>query len=432
MIVAVLVNLVLALVIGFGMYAFGDESMCFNGSMLWGASLGAIGLVFAAIAALFCQLSASSRGAMGYSFATLGFLYLLRAPGDMNADLEILSLISPLGLVLRTKAYMDNNWVPICVLLCTAVVLTVIAYRFNYTRDIDQGLIPAKRGRATGSSLMRTPFGLSFKLVRTALIVWLAGMFMLAAAYGTVLEGIDDFIAGNEMYQQLILGPAGIELLEGLDFEETVEAMHTAVSHAGFTLPQLFSSMTNNMMGMLAMVALLMFIMKAKSEEVDSRAEKLLAAPVRRSKYLAGYAIIAFVSAILIQLALALGMYSVAISVLPDPSELSLGYLLEANLVYVPALWVVIGLATLLIGLLPKATGIIWGYFAYSFLAIFIGRMGVFPDWVGRLAPIGYVPQLPMDELNMLTMCILTAIAAVLTAAGFYFYSKRDINAITH
>ena len=432
MIVSVIVNIVLALVIGFGMFVFGDESMGLAGSLLWGACLGATGLVFAALAALFSQLSSSSRGATGYSFAVLFLLYLLRAPGDLNGDMEILALISPLGLGLRAQAYIGNYWWPVFVMLGVAVVVAAIAYRLCLSRDIDQGLIPARAGRADGSVLMGSPFGLSFKLLRTSLIVWFAGMFILAASYATVLEGIDDFIAQNEMYQMLILGPAGIELIEGLSPEQTVAAMRATVGAAGFTMAELFSSMVNSMMGLVSVVPLLMFILKARSEEKDARTELVLAAPVSRNKSLVGYAVIAFVSAVLIQFLLALGMFSVAVSVLPDVSELSLGFLLRANMVFVPALWVMVGVAIFLIGLLPKATGAIWGYFAYSFVIIFFGRMDIFPSWLGKLTPVGYVPQLPMDEVNGLTLCILTVIAVCLTVLGFVFYNRRDVNAITH
>jgi ABC-2 type transport system permease protein len=450
MIVVLIVNIILSIVIALGMFALGDESMCFNGSVLWGVSLGVTGLVFAALAAIFSQLSASARGATGYSFMALAVFYLMRAPGDMNADMEILSLISPLGLILRAQAYMENHWWPVLVMLGIAVVFTIIAYRLNFSRDIDQGIIPAKPGRAHGSALMRSSSGLAFRLLKVSLIVWIIGMFMLGASYASILGEVDTFIAENEMYQQLILGPAGIELetaeetgqviarLNGEVFQvlenrdEIAELMKSVVSHAGFTITELFASMVNSMMGMVVLVPLLMFILKVKGEEKDIRAELILAASVSRKKYLAGYAIIAFASAVIMQFILALGLYSVAASVLADPSELSFGFLLRANLVYVPAQWVVVGVAILLIGLLPKAAGAIWGYFAYTFLIIFIGRVGIFPEFLSKLTPIGFVPQLPMDEINVAAMILLTVVAAVLTAAGFVFYSRRDINAITH
>jgi ABC-2 type transport system permease protein len=281
---------------------------------------------------------------------------------------------------------------------------------------------------------MKSPGGLAFRLLKVSLIVWIFFMFLLGASYASVLGGIDDFIAENEMYQQLILGPAGIdiEVLAELPSEQKAAMMREAVSHAGFNLTQLFASMVSNMMSLAALIPLLMFILKVKAEERDIRAELIIATPVSRVKYLAGYAVIAFASAVIIQLVLALGLYSVAAGVLPDPSELSLGFLLEAHLVYVPAQWVIVGAAVLLIGLIPRATGIIWGYFGYSFMIIFFGRLDLFPSWLANLTPIGFVPQLPMDETNFVTLGILTVIAAVITAAGFWFYRRRDMNAVTH
>jgi len=430
MITAVIVNVILSLIVGLGMFAVGDEYMGFNGSMLWGASLGATGLVFAAIAALFSQLSSNSRGAKGYSFAALGFFYLLRAPGDMNADMEILSLISPLGLVLRTQSYAGDYWWPIWVIVGSAAVIFAIAYRLNISRDIDQGIIPARPGRAEGSALTRSPSGLAFKLLKTSLIVWILFMFMLGAAYGTVLGEVDEFIATNDVWQQLMLGPSGVQfaLEANLSQEQIVDLLRAAVAEAGYTLPGLFMSAVTNIMGIFAIVPLLLFILKARAEEKDTRAELVLATPVSRYKYLAGYAVIAFASAIMIQLVMALGLYAVGVSVLPNPEDLPLSYMLESNLVYIPAQWVMVGAAILLIGLLPKATGAIWGYFTFTFLVMFLGRMELFPEWMQNLTPFGLVPQLPVEEINFLTLTVLTVIAAGLTAAGFVFYRRRDTN----
>jgi len=101
---------------------------------------------------------------------------------------------------------------------------------------------------------------------------------------------------------------------------------------------------------------------------------------------------------------------------------------MKASLVFLPAIWVMIGITVLLIGLLPKLTSVIWGYFGFTFFATFIGRMpGLFPDWFGKLTPFGHVPQLPVDTVNYGTLAMLTVIAAVLTAAGFVFYKKRDM-----
>jgi ABC-2 type transport system permease protein len=435
MVTALLVNILLAVIVGLGMFALAaDASMCFNGSMLWGATLGVTGIVFAAITALFAQLSPSARGVMGYSFAAMGVFYIMRAMGDMTAEMEIVSLISPLGLALRTQAYAGNYWWPVFALLGLAAAALAAAYYFNAIRDIEQGIIPAKAGRAHGSFLMRSPFGLSFKLLRTSLIVWTLGMLILGVAYGTVLGEVDEFIATNDVWQQMMLGPAGVEFVTeaGLTQEQIVAILRSAVAEAGYTMPGLFMSAIINIIGIFALVPPLIFMLKAKAEERDIRAELVLAAPVHRWKYFAGYAVIAFASAVLIQGVLALGLYSIGAAVLENPSDLPLRFLLEANLSFVPAQWVMVGIAAFIIGFLPKATGIVWGYFGFSFLIMFIGRMGVFPDWIGNLTPFGFVPQLPMETINFTVLAVLVLIAAGFTAAGFYGYRDRDINAVTN
>jgi len=441
---AVVVNVITTIVIGLGMYAFGDESMSFNGSMIWGATLGVTGLVFAAIAALFSQLCSSSRTAMGCTFGTLMFLYLLRAPGDMEIRVvggevitgssEILALISPLGLVLRVQAYAGDYWWPIFVVLGTSIAIAIIAFYFNSIRDIDQGIIPARRGRAHGSSLMRSPFGLSFKLLRTGIIVWLIGMFSLGYSYGMVAGDVDQFMASNDLWQELMIGPVGIDLMTEAGFtpEQILDVIRQAVADLGYTLTELFMSTITNIMGVFTLVPLFLFILRAKTEEKDIRAELILATPVCRYKYLAGYTIIAFASSVVIQLTLAVGLYVSAIQELPNPGELSMQFLLAANLLYVPAQWVMLGIAVLLIGLLPKATGALWGYFTFSLFFMFFGRINLFPDWMHKLTPFGFIPQLPIDEINYLTLGLMLAVAVVLTAAGFFFYGRRDINAVVH
>ena len=431
-ITAAAVNLALAVAVALGMFAVGVSGMCFAGSVLWGMSLAAAGLVFAAFTALFCQLLPGSRTAIGYSFALLGFFYLLRAPGDLNPDLEILALISPLGLVLRTQAYMGNYWWPIVILFVLALAVAVLALYFNTKRDIEQGILPAKAGPGDGGFLMKSSLGLTFRLLRPGILAWVFGMFLLAASYASVLDGIDEFIAGNEMYQALILGPAGIPLdvLEAMPPEERVYMMRYLVAMAGHTITELFSSMVNSMMGIVAIVPVVLIVLKAKSEEEAARSELVLAASVSRKKYLLWYAGIAFDMAVVIQLVLAFGLYIVGQAVVADPAELSLGFVLRANLVYVPALWVMIGLTVFLYGIKPKLTGIIWGYFAYTFIIVFFGRMAVFPAFLTRLTPLGFVPDLPVGEITALPLLVMAAIGAALSILGIYFYDRRDVNTV--
>ena len=78
MIVVVIVNLILALLTGFGLYALQVESMDLFGSLMYGAVLGVVGIFFAGVTAIFCQLASTTRGAYSYSFIFLGLSYIIQ------------------------------------------------------------------------------------------------------------------------------------------------------------------------------------------------------------------------------------------------------------------------------------------------------------------------------------------------------------------
>jgi len=437
MITAVIVNAIMAVLMGLFMYFagfIGDTSMSFGGSMLWGAGVGAVGIVFAALTALFCQLSAITRSVMAYAFVALMLLYLLRAPGDMNPDMEWLSLISPLGLVMRTQVFGYNHWWPIGILLATAAIVAAVAYWLNSSRDIDQGLIPSKPGRAHGGFLLSSAAGLNFRLQRFVLIMIVLGMLLLGASYGAVLGDIESFVASNEMYQTLMLAPAGIDIsvLEGLEVEEAITIMNQLLGAVGFNVAQMFSGFLGGLMALIGLAALIVIVLKAKAEERDIRAELVLSASVSRTGYILSFTITAFVAAVLFQVAVGLGLYGLASGALVNPADLPLSFVMRSVLVYVPALWIMIGITVLLLGVWPKGTGIVWGLLGLSFIMDLLGGTGIFPEWTSYLTPFGFVPQLPMDDINFLTMGIMTAVALGLTALGVYFYNRRDINAVTH
>jgi len=402
LIVAVVVNTILALLTGLGIAVMGIESMGLMGSLVYGAALGASGLFFAAVAALFAQLSSSGRGAVGLSLVTLGVVYLMRAAGDMNS--EALSLASPMGLVQRAQIYVANYWWPILVLLLEVAVVMAVAYALNAVRDMDQGFIHAKPGRKDAPSSLKSSFGLAFRLQRNTIIVWVFSLFILGAAYGAVLGDIDAFVASSDFYSQIV------------------------GSNPNFTTSQMFVSMVTAIMSLIALAPVLMAITKPGSEEKDGRVEHVLSRAVSRVKYLSGHLVLALAASVLVQAAIAVGIFVAAASVLPDPGDLTLGYLLQANLVYLPAVWVMIGVAVLLIGLWPKASVAIWGYYGFVFFASFMGRMpDLLPEWINKLSPYGYIPQLPVDSINYPTLAVLVAVAAVLVAGGVVFYRRRDI-----
>ncbi|MCL1792241.1 MAG: ABC transporter permease [Oscillospiraceae bacterium] len=409
MLTALIINAVLGLSTGLGLAAMGVANMGFAGSMLFGAAVGAGGLAFAAVTALFCQLSTSRSGAAGFSFLALGVFYMLRAAGDMQNS-EILSCISPLGLVLRAQAYIENRWWPIFVLLTISAAISAAAYRLNSIRDLDQGFIPARPGKKQASVFLRSNFGLSFRLLRNTVIVWVIVMFSLGASYGSIIGDIGTFVGDSPEYLQILGMPKElVDTLTGAEKESIVQTY--------------FMSFVTSMMTLIAIVPLLLAAMKPRSEEKDHRAEHVLSRVVPRGRYLAAYTAIAYLSSALIPCATAAGIYAPT----GAASPFSLADLFKANLAYLPALWVMIGIAVFLVGALPKFSGAIWGYYGFVCFSSFIGEVIGLPDWLLGIAPLKHVSKVLLVDIDYVPLIVMTAIAIALTAAGFVFYRKREM-----
>jgi len=460
---AVIVNTALAIAIGGGMALVATDCMTLSGSLLWGASMGAFGLVMAAVTAIFAQLSASNRGAVSYSFIALAGMYFLRAAGDMQiaarfaygyAPHSLLSMLSPMGLAYGTYAFAGDFWLPIIALLMLFVVFAAVAFWLNSMRDIGQGILPARPGKAEGGVLLRRPFGLALRLTRVLIIAFAVTMFFLGASYAVVLDDVPEFVAGNEMYQTLILAPAGISLerdeesgmirayqsgelfreipiqfnQDGTeDFSAVVQLINEVLSVGGFTISEMFATTIIGMMAMISLVPALLIILKTKAEERVTRAEMILATPVCRIKYMAGYGVLALLSVPLMQFLLAAGLYVTGSAMLAE-GALSLGFLLQAAMVYTPSLWVMVGVGILLVGLLPRMVGMIWAYYGYCFFVLFMGSMGIFPAWVSYTSPLGFVPNVPVEAVRPLALILLTLVAVLLAAIGMVGYRRRDLN----
>ena len=411
MISALLINTALALLTGVGIALTGVEGMGWDGSMLYGVVLGASGLVFAAITALFCQLSFNSSGASAYSGITLGVFYMIRALGDAQGN-DFIACLSPLGLAQHSQIYVRNYLWPTLVLLLIAVVISAIAYKLNTIRDLGQGFIAAKPGRANAPRSLQSPFGLSWRLLRTTLISWIIVMFIMGVSYGSVLGDLPKFIGDSPEYLQLIGIP-----------ESVLDSM-TDADKAG-TIVTYFGSFITIMMTLASIVPILGAAMRVRAEEREGRAEHIIARVVPRWKHLCGFVTLAFAASAVLQFSMASGLYLATISTM-EVNPFNLGDLMKAYFSFLPAMWVMIGFAVLIVGLFPKATGAIWGYFGFVVFTSFIGRTLSLPEWLYSLSPIHHVPLLPLEEFTVLPLVVLTAVAVALTVTGFIGYQKRD------
>jgi ABC-2 type transport system permease protein len=392
-------NVLLALIVGVGLYTLGIESMDLEGSLLYGAALGATGIFFAAITALFAQLSENSRGTIGFSFTVLGVSYLLRAIGDVSN--EALSWISPLGWILGTEVYVHNYWWPILLTIIGALVITALTFYLHVNRDLGSGLLPSKPGRKHASLILQGTFGLAFRLQRTSIIAWAIGMFVLGVSYGSVLGDLESFFGENEMMAEML------------------------TSVEGFTLTEQFLTMLMSVISMICTVPAIMMILKVKGEEKKNRTEHILVRAVSRTKLLSSYLSIAIIGGSLMLVLAVIGLWSAGSAVMDEP--ILFGTMFKASMAYLPAMWMMVSVALLLIGFVPQFTGFAYLYLGYSFFVVYLGQMLQFPEWMGNLSPFGHIPKIPVEDMDYLKVSILTLIAIAVMVVGFIGYNKRDI-----
>ena len=392
-------NVAVALIIGLGLSVLNIEGMGLEGSLLYGAALGATGIFFTALTAVFAQLSDSSRSTVGLSFAALGFAYLMRAVGDVGN--ETLSWFSPLGWILGTQVYVNNYWWPILLTVGVALLLAILAFYLSAIRDLGSGFLPSKPGRKHASVFLRSPLGLTLRLQRTGLIAWAIGMYILGVSYGSILGDLESFFEDIDSMKDLL----------------------TPVE--GFSLTEQFITMIMSIMAMISTIPTLMAMLKLIGEERKSRTEHLLSRAISRTRLIGSSLIVSIVTGFVMLSLTTIGLWSASAVVMED--GISFGTLYSSAMVYLPAMWCMSGIAVLLIGIAPKATSLTWIYLLYSFIVVYLGGLLQFPEWMRKLSPYGHIPQLPVEEINFMTLFLLTIIAVVLVIVGFIGYRRRDI-----
>lgn len=414
---AAIINAVFALLLGLGLGAIGLEGMDFGASMLFGILLGTGGMVFAAVTAIFCQMSQNPRTAMSWSFAFIVIAYFLRAVGDMQES-AVISALSPLGLPMLSKVCADNNWLPVLGLLLMTVVATTLAFWLCSIRDMGEGLIAARPGKRDAVAYMKSPGGLAWRLLKTPFIVWAIVVMILAMAYASVMGDVDAFLTSNEALMAMTGGDPLVMV--------------------GFFIV---------VMSIAATIPVLQLILKARSEEKRGYAENVIARSASRNNQLRGYFTLAAIAAILMPLLNAVGFWAGSSAVMDEPVDFLT--MLAACIVYMPTMFFMIGVAVLLIGWLPKFTSIAWWYLGYAFLAIYLGGLMQLGDGLNYLTPFGYVPMLTAGRVvedeagtiieitkpgfaaisgaDVTAIIVTTALAVIMCVFGFIGYRRRDM-----
>ncbi|TMV43918.1 tetronasin resistance protein [Paenibacillus mesophilus] len=396
----VMINILLALVIGGIMTSYGVVTISVEGSFLFGASIGMAGILGAVIALVMAQIMPTSSGATGSSLGIVGLLYIFRAGTDVsNVDF---SMINPMGWTYLTYPFTENNWVPLILAVVFSVIVVVIAFALEGGRDMGAGYLPEREGpESAKKSLLSVP-GLFIKLNKGVMISWMIAFVIMGAAYGSIYGDMQTFLESNEMMSQMFT-------ISGVSIEEAFTG--------------------TIMMVMIGLVSILpiAIVNKLFSEETRLHFSQLYATKVTRAQLYWTSVILAVVAGIVGILLAAGGLGGTAISALGDGSPINMGDFFAAGYNFLPSVLIFIGLGALALGWVPRLGKAVYVYLGYSFVLNYFGGILDLPEWFSKTAVQSWIPRIPVDPFDAATFITMTVISIAMMVIGYFGYHKRDM-----
>jgi ABC-2 type transport system permease protein len=372
------------------------------GSFLLGASVGACGLVFTGVTAAAVQVTAHTRAVYGLVGGLFAVAFVLRAIGDIEGNGVVWT--SPIGWAQAVHPFSDDAVLPL--LLCAVVAAGLVAagLRLLDHRDLGSGMVQPRPGRPTARRGLLSPLGLALRLHRGALLAWTMGLALLGLVYGALAESVETLIGENEQALAIFGNP---------DLDQLVDA---------------YLGTTFAITALLAAAYAVSAVLRARAEESDNRAEPVLAAAVGRSRWLGSHVVVALAGSALTMAASGLTTGLARAAQTGEPA--AVGRLIGAAVSYVPAIWVLAGVAVTLFGLVPRvAAASAWTAVGVVLLVTMFAESFDWPAWVSDLSPVHWVPTLPLEEWAAAPLAGLLAVAAALLLLGFAGFRRRDLAA---
>ncbi|MEU0790040.1 ABC transporter permease [Amycolatopsis sp. NPDC005961] len=378
------------LLVGFGLAAQGAP---FAGALALGLGFSLAGWVFAGVGAVAAQLTWGASGARGIGIGVLVLAFLLRAAGDSSGSAGWVAWLSPIGWAHRLRPFAGEQWWVLALGVLATGALVVLAVALSARRDLGAALLPARLGRATAKASLRSPLALAWRLQRGTLLVWTVCLALIGLLMGGVGKNVAEMMRDNKAVADVFSRVGG-----------------------GGAVTDAYLAGTMTLFGLAAAGYAVQATLKLRAEEAAGRAEPLLATAVGRTGWALAHLTFAVLGSAFLLAVTGLAMGSAyGASLVP------------AALTQLPAVWVLAGLAALLIGFVPRFAAAAWGLLGAFLLLSLVGTALRWNDVVLGISPFQHLPRLPGGTFSVTPVLWLVAIALAAGAGGLAALRRRDI-----
>jgi ABC-2 type transport system permease protein len=102
--------------------------------------------------------------------------------------------------------------------------------------------------------------------------------------------------------------------------------------------------------------------------------------------------------------------------------------LIGVALAYLPAVWLIVAVTTLVVGWAPRlSAAVAWIAVAYCAVITLFADSFDLPGWAQRASPFTQTPRVPLDNLTLTPLIITGLLAAALMTTGYSGLRRRDI-----
>jgi ABC-2 type transport system permease protein len=357
--------------------------------------------VCAAVGVLASQIAPNRTLALQLGGGTVAVFFVLRVLADV-VGLTWLRWLTPLGWAELLRPFAGAQPAVLLLPVVASAALLTLAWGVAVTRDIGTGLLRDRDRSAPHLALLRSPLGLALRRQRGVLIAWAGTLAAFSYLLGTIAKSIT---------------PA--------DVSKNVNREIAKLGTGSITTPTGYVAFLFSFFALFICVFACTQIAAARREEASQRLETLLAAPLGRRRWLAGWIVLTSLTAA--GLALGCGLLGWA-GTRTAGAHLGLGRLLEAGANMLPIAALFLGIAALAFAIAPRISGpVSYGLLAVAYLWELVGALTGAPRWVLDITPFAHVGLVPAEPFRTVSAVITIAIGAVAGGMAFELFRRRDL-----